>query len=215
MKNIFNPLAKLLSNGRYIKLNGSSYHSSGFKEFVEKPTTKAAVLGALGIVAVNLIQQGSWDITTEKMTSIMLATCLFGGSVSVGFAHFIDKISYRIPTEKKAIDKQGTSLDREELSILDNIMLESDLKSAKRMTLVMPAIDVIVNTPVIALGESLTNSTFFGLSTIVYVTHFVSRGLTAKKLLDGDYVFCKTPPAKKVKEKKSISIFGGATNPSP
>lgn len=111
---------------RYLKLDGTSYHSTGLQELIEKPATKAGLVGVTAILTANLVSQESWDITTDSMMNVMTKNGVEFFLVSA-MAHFLDSVNKVVYShESKAVDTHGTSLDREQLSLREARCLKRD-----------------------------------------------------------------------------------------
>lgn len=231
MKNKFNAfaenaahtIAKTFGNEhRYIKQDGSGFHSGKLKSIFEEADFTAGIAATAVAVGMTIVKQGNLDIA-----SMPVMNCLLDSSFSFAIYYFL-KITQPMPEsltqrhKRKAIDTTGTTLERAQLNIKD-ITLLNKRSDEDQMIGILSAI---------LATAALTGSIFSSLPfTILFVAQsamsarFLSKSYRANMLLKGHlgdpdvdgkgYVLCDKPPAKEVKVKKSISIFGGKTSLTP
>lgn len=226
MKNIFNALVKtgdFLSKTfgntqRYIKHDGSGYHSKGFKALSERPEFTMATI-TTGLSAVHVFaNQGSLSPFTMDMAGAMTHTLL-----GVGLAYALTSTHHMVNTLSRikrghAIDTHGTTLDRAQLSIDEYAGLES---TAKHNTIIS---GFFFSVGAYGAGSLCTDApTFMATSYgFCYATYCLSVAYRANKILDGydqtngkrGYVYCDKPPAETVKKKISVPL-AGKTVPTP
>ncbi|PCI01407.1 MAG: hypothetical protein COB76_01415 [Alphaproteobacteria bacterium] len=230
MKNKFNTIAENTAHAiakafgnehRYIKQDGSGFHSGRLKSIFETPDFTAAAVVSVAALGLTMLKQGNLDIASAKMIE-----CLF--DISVGFALYygfhiaLSRPSEILPTHnEKAIDTTGTTLERAELNIMDIISLSHKQNTSQLLGLLSISVTAVFVTtlalssiPVTMLAVSQSAVIAHELSA-AYRIHMLLKGHLGDPKTDGKgYVFCDKPPAETARETRSVPLFG-KTSPSP
>ena len=206
MKSIFKKVAEFLGNGRYIKLDGSSYHSKGPIRYLQRPEMKAGLAMSVAVVASEMILNGTYDIFHEKVFKAAFISLAVDMPIGLAISSWFHSGDKHTPSYNKAIDTKGTDLSRSQMTAMDAINLQVKIWKAPIATSLFLLIGVA------ARPESQTLP--IDAYTVILMVHAATHGLRAKKLLDGNYTFVNKPPAKEVKSKETKTVSGGVTGPN-
>ena len=194
MEKLIKIFGRAVGNGRYIKLDGSAYHSKPLRAFFERPETKFG-LGALALqTAANTFFTGSAD---EQSSTALVQFVKDSGwlTVALGFTFIAREVDSTTITTKDAIDTTGTDLSRRDLTLNEAIHLES--------TWTVSQIGCAFHTLFGALTLASGSTPVFSATLAVM---YLSRYYTANSLLNGSYVFCDKPPGKVEKAKTYMPV---------
>lgn len=126
MKHAFKKVADIFGNGRYIKIDGSSYRSTGLTRLAQRPENKV-MLGYAGLlVAGNMIAQGSADMFTERMALTLFECATDILIVNTIHLLFVDQHQKSMDSAEKAIDTEGRDLSQTQISAKDYGLLISE-----------------------------------------------------------------------------------------
>jgi hypothetical protein len=218
---------KLFGHGeRYIKADGSKFHSKPLKSFFEKAAFKAYAITTTAVVGGDFLLNGQYDGDPTSL-SILLSV----GAFSLFQSSIIDNILLENPTLKgKSIDTEGRNFPRKMLS-LKNIQSLDDITDRElHYSKIYTAIGVIglitTQDPAFLM---ITSAIMVGSINRAYIHNMLLKGHAQdlefeddvdaqnikKRKKENGYVICDEPPRKTVKEKKSLLSLGGLTNPAP
>lgn len=211
---------------RYIKADGSKFHSKPLKSVFEKAAFKAYALTTAAVVGGDFLLNGQYDGSLK-----LLAANIALGFLGVYNTKTTDDIALSSRLFCcKAIDTEGRELKRKALSLFDIDYLESRKNSRINLTLAHSAI-AILGVPLLGDASLLIMTSPYIAAALNdgYIAHMLLKGhasdlefeddvdtqniKTRKK--DNGYVICDEPPAKTAKAKKSLLSFGGLTTPAP
>lgn len=211
---------------RYIKVDGSKFHSKPLKSFFEKAAFKAYAVTAAAVVGGDFLLNRQYDGDPT-----ILAMCLTSGLLGIYQTKTTDNIALSSSLFCcKAIDTEGRDIKRKALSLFDIYYLESRKNSRINLSLVYSTVAI--------LGCTLVKDASLLIMTSPYIAAALNDGHIAHMLLKGHasdlefqdnadtpniktrkkengYVICDEPPAKTAKEKKTRLSFGGLTTTAP
>ena len=200
-------------NHRYIKYDGSSYHSKGTNAFLQRTDTKLAMLYSATMLGASIYDNGLTDLGDNgplRNTFTAAADLAIFGVI----AKMFDKYDKRILGDcyTKAIDTEGRDLSQKQLSYSDY----QNLNYLKNYNSVMLLGTTLAVCSVLALTKSF-NFTSLNVGMIALYTLKAERSM---KLLVGHtsnnkgYVFCDKPPTKTVKKTSENTFLAGLLKPS-
>ncbi|MCI5061266.1 MAG: hypothetical protein MRY79_09410 [Alphaproteobacteria bacterium] len=198
MKSIIDIFEKLAGNGRYIKLDGSAYHSGPVRSFFERPEAKIGLAALALNTAIHMVGQNSAEpgglVVLHKFVGDALFTLL-----GLGIAHLTRTTDFRVsPGFKDPIDRAGTDLSQRQLTLRESQYLDITKKVSQNMFMFM---SLGTGAAAVLVGEVVM------VGAILAAYHF-DRANTAAKLLGGQYVFCDKPPAKEAKVTREAPTGG-------
>jgi hypothetical protein len=222
LKNAWNKVADILPEGvreyiegaRYIKMDGTPYHSKGFSAFMHRPEVKAGMLTTIYTVAAQMMYNGTMALTAPytavyALSGIGLTIVL---SSMYQFAMLNSNMEF-MPSKSKAIDREGRDLSAAQPNAEDGLVLRNLRRTSLTFLGILGvgnmagAISAISSRPIDAENAPL----LFGPAAAVLITGLACTAVRAHRLLTGEYVFCDKPPAKRQESKQSAHVTGGAT----
>lgn len=202
-----------LEGDRYIKLDGTPYHTKGVAAIMHRPEVKVGLACTFYSVANQLLYQGNWNMGTAEVQSTAISG-LVGTAFATGIYRGINfplKVA-SISKRDKAIDTEGRDLSRSALSI-------ADYNGLKRMKLS----DLLVGSFMVtfSLGHAVAEVMYPSAEAtsapqlldpylIALTATFMLSAIRAHKLVEGEYCFCDKPPAKHQESKQVREVRGGA-----
>lgn len=201
MNKIFNAVAKIFNNGRYVKIDGSDYHAGALRSILTRPEVKVAAMVAVANISIEMMNEGTFSIFNKNVLNEITHNILWGGAAltMLNIGRNLDLKSF-----EDCIDKEGRDLSQRNLSLSETSSLESNLRIGK-IGLGVGGVLTVLST----LGENSV-----GIAAASYVTCYFQTAFMAKKLLDGEYVFCDKPPAKTVSSKTAVASKASLPSPS-
>jgi len=223
MKNLDDAVGTFFTNNhRYIKIDGSGFHSGKLKSIFERANFNA---GAMAVLALSVIDY----FTQTDLTTIAPETynnLIHNGGILAGLTVFsqrgllydeiCSKRKHRKQNSKssKAIDTTGRGLSRAELSLEDiNILREAGIGASFIPILFIPFSQLVLSN--IYGAEGVTIHTVMVLASCTATSNRFNKLVRGHFGLDNGYVFIDEPPAKEARKKTPQLSFGGLTNPAP
>ena len=192
-------LRNWLGGARYIKYNGTPYHTEGVEEAIHRPEVKGALAITTALVAITLARQGSLDITSLKVLTTAAGGLLGGGFTYMG-SRSLENLRKRFNSPlNKPIDTEGRDLSAVLPSLGTQIILNINNVQAKRFSLIWSVLFVSGSALYLSSESDLTQTFFYSSALSLAVSHIAknaSMAITSKKLLTSEYVFCDKPPTK-------------------
>jgi len=206
------------NNHRYIKIDGSGFHSGKLKSTFEKAafnTGALCVLAMFGFDYLNQINLNSLDSSTLYNLGKNTLTFLgIAGSHNILDTLLRDKKPN--PLRNKPIDTEGRDLSRSDMT-LDEL---NGLKESKNKILNDLPIEFAFNYFALSYIYGMNG---FLMHSAMYTAARLSGQYRLNKIIIGHdpdiedqgngYVFCDEPPAKTVKAKSKSLSFGGLRSP--
>lgn len=187
-----------VEGARYIKLDGTPYHTKGIKSFLHRPEVKVGMVTAVfNAAAVGLITGGVLPIAL----SLGISAAFIGMSSELFRYVCMDSNVGERNKQLRAIDTQGRDLSRVQLSLKDQRELEGVRGASFLIGSVMAINTIVLSEPDLAL-LALPYYT----SALTACVSMIGR---TTKLLNHDYCYCDKPPAERKKQGRETWAMGG------
>lgn len=221
LKNAWNKVAVVLpenvreyiEGARYIKMDGTPYHSKGFASIMHRPEVKVGMLATAYCCANQLIFQGNWDITTAGMMNTVTNGLIDTALASVLYRWVIAGDSFTTKFQK-AIDREGRDLSRTQPSLQEyknlkdfkykNLSWSYIIGAGAFTVAALGAVSSFNPSPEMTQAPQLISPYF-----AAFLGASLSSTIRAQRLLTGEYCFCDKPPAKRQESKQESHVSGG------